>query len=265
MKRLLILTTTAVALILGSMAIQPTLAQPPGGFGCGGGFGRMMGRMSEPTMSNVQTLLRRTDVQKELSLSAKQREQLTEQEEKSREEMRERMMSGFDRSTFSNFRDLSQSEREEKMQEVQTKMQTTMTKFNGEQEEKIAKILSVTQMKRLKELDLQWRGPMSLGDPIVVEKMKLAPERTIKVKTLLGEYRKEQNEMRRSMFSGVVGGGQRPDPQEMQDRMEKMMDEGDKLKKTSGEKILAALSDEEKATWKTLTGKKFTFKKEEQL
>lgn len=280
-------TVSAVALCLGT--VLPSHAQGqeqgrrgggqgrgqgrggPGGFG-GGQFGRggMMGMFNDPTTSSKLMLLQRDDVRTELGISARQREQMEQEQQKAREEMR----NNPNRPDFEALRNMSPEERRAQMEKMREQMQGQMSTFATQMAAKIEAVLTPAQQKRLSELDLQWRGPLALTDSKVASQMRLSPDQQRQITNIHTEYRTGQDEVRRSIMGSFGPGGRgqgnqgnsdnggRPqfNPEEMRARMENMQKETEKVKKASSDKIVALLSAEQRQAWKSLQGKAFTFR-----
>jgi Spy/CpxP family protein refolding chaperone len=153
MKRLTVLAFLVVGLVVASSQAQPQR----GGRGGGGG----QGMMANPVM-----LLSQPSVQKELNISAEQKQQLQEAAAKLRQ------------APPPDFSNLSPSDRAEKMQEMAREGERTA-----------AKILHRDQMKRLKEISLQVRGAGAFNDPEIAKALDLTDEQKEKIKTTLSESR----------------------------------------------------------------------------
>jgi len=236
----------------------------------------------DPTQSAKLMLIQRDDVRSELVISAKQREQMDQEQQKAREEMRN------NRPDFSQFQNLSPEERRAKMEEFRNQMQTQMRTFNDQMTAKIEAVLTPAQQKRLGELDLQWRGPLALADDKVSALVRLTPDQQRQVGNILNEYRTGQQQVMQNAFQGFgrgpgagpgggqgggqgadAGGGQggqRPqfNPEEMRTRMENAQKEVEKIKKASADKVVALLAPEQKQIWKAAQGKIFIFRQVEQ-
>jgi len=166
---------------------------------------------------NPLMLLGQESVQKELKLNDEQVKKLDELRQKSREKFQE--IFGGD-----------EAERPKKMQEL-----------NEENRKAITALLSPEQSKRLKEITYQQRGGSALADPEVAKALNLSEEQQQKVKTI----NEETNAAMRELFTP----GQAPD----EDARNKMND----LRKSSGEKLLALLSADQKTKWTELQGESF--------
>jgi hypothetical protein len=204
-----------VALLLASAV--PVLAQEGQGGGRGGRGGRGGGMGGGPAQ-----LLTIEVVQKDLKLDQDQIDKV----KKVAADMGEKM-----RSEMSGLRDLSPEERREKMQEVGKKMTEDTMKA-------LADVLKPEQMDRLKQIQLQRRGPQAFTDAEVQKSLNLTDEQKEKIKTINEDLTKEMGDLR---------GGGRGNPQ----AGEKMA----AVRKEATDKIMAVLTDPQKETWKTMTGK----------
>jgi len=166
---------------------------------------------------NPLMLLGQESVQKELKLTDEQVKKADELRQKTREKFQE--IFGGD-----------EAERPKKMQEL-----------NEENRKAIAELLSPEQNTRLKQIIYQQRGGTALTDPEVAKALGLSDEQQEKIKTI----NQETGAAMRELFTP----GQAPD-----DDTRKKMDE---LRKSSGEKLLALLSPEQKTKWTALQGEPF--------
>lgn len=210
----------AVLLLVVALA-APAMAQEKkkrGGFG-GRGFG-----FSRPAM-----LLNNPDVQKDLGLTDAQKETITAFREKQTE-------------LFRGFQDMSNEERQEAFKKIQT------------DSEKLVKDLKPEQQTRLKQLQVQQAGVNLFVNPEAATRMgfseadankiKLSDEQKEKIQELGRKMDEEMRELR-----GGAGFGQRPD--------EATLKKINALTKEYRDKQLAVLTDDQKKTYKEMTGKPF--------
>jgi hypothetical protein len=159
-------------------------------------------------------------VQEELKLSDDQVKQVKEQQDKSRK-------------AFEGLRDLSREERGPKIQELMK-----------ENEKAYAKILDKKQTARLKQIGLQlslrFQGAGVLSNPDVAKKLELTDDQKKGLKTIQDDIRKEAGEI----FQGEGT------------REEKFKKVGE-LQKTATAKALKLLTDDQRKTWKEMTGAEF--------
>jgi len=166
---------------------------------------------------NPLMLLRQESVQKELKLTDDQANKVKELADKTREKFQE-IFSG------------DEADRGKKMQELAE-----------ENRKAVSELLNPDQSKRLKEITLQQRGPAAFTDAEVAKALDLNEEQQTKIKSI--------NEETATAMRELFTPGQPPDD----DTRKKMAD----LRKTSGDKLLALLSAEQKTKWTTLQGEPF--------
>ncbi len=264
-KRSTFYALSALALVLGYSAPQ---AQAQNGSAI-----RNFGRMLEPGASAIRTLLKRNDVKTEIAISQRQTEQIKEIEDKAVTEGREQMRANLpDASAIAGMKDLSDEERNAKMAEMAQKMRDARSSNDAEisanVDKKAETILRKEQINRLHELDLQWRGPLALSDKKVADRFALTPEQRTKITAILAEYRKSQNDLFTSSFTALRGAAPepgappvRPDPAMIEKKLGEMQEQLDKVRAAQADKILALMTDQQKAAWNGAQGSKFTFRK----
>lgn len=161
---------------------------------------------NDPSHSAVNYLLTRTDVRSELVITTKQREALEELNKKAPQEMMEKFRNSEAiqqiQEKMREMRNLPESERQvqrEKMrQEMRQRGEQLMTEFQTYQSEldkRAEAILTPAQIKRLYELDLQYRGGLALSEPKLGQEMELNPDQSQQVNKLIEEFRLKQREI----------------------------------------------------------------------
>lgn len=123
-------------------------------------------------------------------------------------------------------------------------------KLTDEQMEKVpaavmkalGEVLSPDQLARLKQIDLQQKGPQAFKDAQVQTALKLSAEQKTNVNTILEESTKEQREI----FKEAAGGG-------FQGIQEKL----GTLRKETNEKLMNVLSADQKKSWTNMLGDEF--------
>lgn len=163
-------------------------------------------------------LLRSDVVQADLKLSDEQKESITKLQDKARE-------------ARSELQGLSGQERQTKLQELRK-----------DQDEKIGGILNDKQKARLKEIGLQQSGAFALANKEVAEALKLTDDQVNKIKELNDGFRKDAQAAFQSAANGGNPGSAR--------------DEITKVRKDTGEKIMAVLTDDQKAAFEKMKGEK---------
>lgn len=180
------------------------------------GFGRGMG------MGGGLMLLTNPDVKKELKLSDEQAKKLDEMATEAREKMQER---------FRDFQNLSDDERRERGEAMRKEAAELMAKVNKD-------ILKEDQVKRFKQIELQQRGVNAFTDAEVVKSLKLTDEQKEKIKGITEGMMSEMQELRQSAQG------------DFRAAMEKMTE----LRKQTFGKVTALLTEDQKKSWKELTG-----------
>jgi hypothetical protein len=157
---------------------------------------------------------------------------------------------------------MSAEERNAQMQAMQGKVQAAMETFQGELTDKVKKILKPEQMTRLHQLDLQKRGALSLNDPKVADELKLSPESRAAIAKIAADYQATVGKTMQEAFQGAAQNGnlQRGQGPDISNKLSPLRKALDAAKKDAEEKIVAALTPEEKATWTAAQGDPFKFR-----
>ena len=228
MKRFYVL---ALALTLGTASVQATVAQGGGGQGRpGGGFGRGMfggGGMGLLTMPEVQKELKMTPAQ-------------VEKAKTKQDELQKSSQAAIEKAGgFQALRDLSDEDRQKlfgPLQEAQKKA--------------VSELLNPDQQKRFHQLELQQGGARSLTtNKEVKEALKITDEQTEKMDAI----QMEQRQAMQAIFQSI-------DPQnataDERAAMQKKMAE---LQKSTLDKVVAVLNEDQQKKWKEMTGEPFKF------
>lgn len=163
-------------------------------------------------------LLSNKSVQSALKLDDAQTEKIAKIAEETRGKMRD---------AFQDSQNLSQDERRQKMQSINEEVQKSLTD-----------VLKPEQAKRFHQIQLQQRGADALSDPEVQAKLNLTDDQKSKLTDIREDVRKQMEGLR-----GDSGG-------DRQAAMEKFRT----IRKESQDKAFAVLTDEQRASWKELTG-----------
>jgi len=229
-----VLTVGLVAALAGSAAAQ----RQPGGQGRGG-FGGGFG--------GYGFLIRNEAVQKELTMDKDQADKAAEAVKK---------VTDKHADEFAKLRDLPREEQGTKRAELTKTVNEETLKAVGE-------VLKPEQMTRLKQIELQRAGFMAYTRPEVQTALKLTDEQKEKVKTIADEGNKQVRELF-GMGQGGGGGARPPRGQggaggagRGQGRGGPNNEKVTAVRKETTEKIVAVLTDDQKTTWKELTGKPF--------
>lgn len=149
----------------------------------------------------------------------------------------ETMMTGL-REEMTGLRDkLSDVAPEERF----ARMREMMEEANAKVRKDVAAMLDSDQMKRFEQLELQVRGLDAFADAKVQEALKVAEEQ----KTKIGALMTEMAEKRQSIMQEAQG--------DFQGAMTKFRE----LQDSTREKVMALMSDDQKAKYKELIGEPF--------
>ncbi len=211
------LSMLAMVVSVAILSANQAQAQRPGGPG-----GRGMGMMGG--MGGMGVLMSPAG-QKELSLSDEQVEKIRTLAETTRESMQEKM---------SSLQDLPQEERREKMMAAMQEVAET-------NQAKVKEILKPEQLKRHHEINLQMMGANAFSQPHVAKKLKITDEQKEKIATIESDMREEMQGLR----------------SQNQGDFQAMFQKRNEMREEAKTKVLAVLTDDQKATWKEMTGKPF--------
>lgn len=198
-----------------------------------------------PAMNYSRVLLKRADVQKELALDAQQKEVLAKLLNQSPEEITVRSMREMPPVKYQDISKLSGEEREKWESEIGRAAGAQAVKFMNEQRREVEAVLRSDQLKRLNEIDLQWRGLLALVNQNLSDKLKISPEHYKIVSEIVADF-----EVKRIDLLDDSDYANSP-----------LYRKREMLLYITEQKILAVLSDEEKANWSQAIGKPFNFEK----
>ncbi len=208
-----------------------SVAQPPGGGGPRGLGG--LGGMRMP----ASMLLMMPEVQKEIDITDAQKTQMETLRADAQKDI-QTAMSGFD---FQSLRDMSQEERDKKIAELRTKGEELGKQIDA----KVEKVLDEKQIKRLKQLQLQFEKDAAFTRPEVVAKLALTENQKTQIKKIQDDARTQ----------GRAAFNRNATPEERQAAMTKMQESRAKVLKD----VMAVLNDDQLLGWTELTGKEFKF------
>jgi Spy/CpxP family protein refolding chaperone len=223
--RLISRLATAVALLVGIVAVSAVAQPPRGGMGIMGGGGGPIGLLNSKT------------VKEEIKLTE---EQETKFKAWAKEYAVKMMEEG--KSRFESLKDTPKEEWGKKMGEM-------MAEATKKQYTEIATILKEEQVKRLKQIDVQVMGLRAFGNPEVVAALKITDEQKDKLKDATENMMKESRELRDEY--GIKGFAQRPMDESKAKEFDKKMSG---ITKETMEKIMGMMTDAQKTSWKEMTG-----------
>jgi hypothetical protein len=184
---------------------------------------RQQGGRGPGGQGGLAGLLQNESVQKELKVDKDQADKLKEAVQKVRDKHMD---------DFAKLRDLDQAERRTKGQELARTVSEETLAAAGE-------VLKPEQVKRLKQIELQQAGAQAFGRPDVQRALALTDDQKAKLKESAEETAKQLRELRQ----GGNAGGNR--------------EKAAALRKESLEKAQGVLTDDQKKTWKEMTGEPF--------
>lgn len=176
-------------------------------------------------MGGPANLLGNPSVQKELKLDETQIEKAKELATTTREKM-------------AGLRDqLTDLQGQERM----TK-QAELSKPINEEAMKTAKaFLKPEQLTRLTQIEIQQRGAVAFSDAAIAKKLGITDEQSGKIKTILASQQTGMQEIREAAGQDFAA----------------MMPKMTALRKETNTKVTALLTDDQKKTWKEMTGEPF--------
>lgn len=255
-----------------------------GGGRMGFGVGPMSGQNDHnPLVTHVYDLVQRSDVQSEINMDLRQKNALAQYQTQVptmiRQQMQQQMQSlrgafGRGQRGGQNSGDTAAppqdagADPQQMREQIQQRIQQSQAEIQAKVSQGLAEILRPEQLGRLHQLDLQWRGTLSMADPEVAKEGGVSQEHRTTVNALLTEYQSRVREARQQMFeamradrqnavansNGTAASGIRQDPFIALERKDTAA--RDEL----NEKALKVLAAEERQGWKNATGKTFVFR-----
>jgi hypothetical protein len=127
-------------------------------------------------------------------------------------------------------------------------------------ERRIREVLSPEQFARLNQIALQQRGPLALADAKVADQINMDNTKRAAIRATAAEANVKTRQAISEAFRGVRGRGQgmRQMQQDLTNRSSPLRQTMDEIRTNAEIKILALLSDEEKARWQKAQGEPFT-------
>ncbi|WP_435010041.1 hypothetical protein P12x_001261 [Tundrisphaera lichenicola] len=126
-------------------------------------------------------------------------------------------------------------------EERMKKMQELMKANNEAAHKSLSAILKPEQVARLKQIELQQQGANAITDADVAKKLGITAEQKEKAQTILADSREEMREAFQSAGD------------DRQAAMAKIQT----LRKETNSKVMALMTEDQKKTWKEMTGEPF--------
>lgn len=207
--------------VVAMSATLPAWAQPGGRGGFGSGFGG----------GGLLDLARMEAVQKDIEAIGEQIEATNK--------LAEQMRASRGEQQRPDFRNLSEAEREKMFAEMRARREKEAEVANA----KLAEIYLPHQMERLEQISLQVRGTGALSDPKVAAKLELTDVQKKRIEA-------EQAASRDAMQQAFQGARDQ-DRDQMRQRMQQ-------LRQETEAKMLAVLTNAQKAEFEKMKGQPFT-------
>ena len=251
MKCLRIFTLMMAAIVMTASAVD---AQPGGqrqgaqqGQRQGGGFGRGMTGGARPV--SITQLLQIEKVREDAEILDEQAEDIKTAVDKVRQDARSTQ------GERPNFRELSETQREEFFKKFREQQESTNKKI----QEAIEDVLLPQQVERLEEIRLQIQGVGALLTEPVQKELKITAEQ----KTKFEEVQKKTQEKGQELFSGVRELFQGGDREKAQAAMQEIREKMTAMQKETEKNILAVLTDSQKKEFEKMKGKPVEISPEE--
>ncbi len=214
------------------------------------GEGRPQIALPRMAGANLQTLvLRRPEVQKHLDLNLNQRNTLSE--------ILDPAKGGRFAIQVESGPHASDKSPEEQIREQVNTQETNRDLL-------LRNVLTESQVKRLHELTLQWRGPMAIADDRLTKSMSISKEARAAAAKATAAYEEVKSAVMQRLAKvneespGAIS--VRLDLSELDNPLSPNYKELDAARDRAEAKILAALSSLEKAAWRAAKGEPFTFR-----
>jgi Spy/CpxP family protein refolding chaperone len=235
-----------------------------------------MGFGGQEGVGGTLRLLTNAAVQKDLELTQDQIDKIKKIDESYQEDVEE----GRGNFDFQGLQDLSEEERGKKMAELREKMTAQTKKLNEKYQPKLEKAVDKAHLDRIKQIQRQQAGIMALRSKDVIEALALSEDQQKQVDSV---FTASQEEMQK-LFprggpggpggrggagaaggAGGAGGGaggaggeaNEADETARRERFQKMQEQMQKLNEDRDTKLMAVLTDEQKAKFEELKGKPF--------
>jgi|SRR5579871_3383038 len=202
---------------------------------------------------NLLPLLKRPDVQNQIVLSLKQKNDLDD------------LLNNPEAGSLRVRLEASPDQDEEsRRKQIQDQIDAQQGSVMG----KIRSVLKPDQLDRLNQLQLQWIGPLILGDSKVAERLKIGSAHRAEIGRIAGEYQAVKGQVMMDLAQKdeqtSPDGNQLVRVRVHTEELEKPLSPAYKrlsaAKSAAETQILALLSDAEKAAWKAAQGAPFRFR-----
>lgn len=214
-----------LAIATAAILAAPAMAQRPGGPGQGGP-GRLGGQFG--MQGGLVQTLNMPPVVEELKLSEEQVAEARTMAEQVRSDLMSRMQESREQ-----FADLSPEERRERMESILREMDEST-------QEKLKELLEADQMSRLLQIQVQQLGLRAFANPRIQSALKLDDEQ----KATITKLEEDVREKSQAFMANAR------DAENRGEAFRELME----LRRSSLEEVMSVLTDEQKTSWKELTG-----------
>jgi hypothetical protein len=253
-----------------------------------GAFGRgPMGGASDrnPATTHVYELIQRPDVQNEIGMDLRQKNALTQYQGQVpgmiRQQMQQQMQNfgrgaggrrgqqpgGGDPGAGAVGAGAAQQDPQAQREQMQQQFQQMQSELQTKIGQGLTEILKPEQITRLHQLDLQWRGVLSISDSTVAQEVQATPEQRTAIGGFLQEYQGRTQEARRQLMEtmraerqAAAAGNNQPSGGIRQDPMVQLERAETAARKEIEEKALKTLTGETRERWTRAQGRVFTFR-----
>jgi beta-lactamase regulating signal transducer with metallopeptidase domain len=210
-----------------------------------------------PARGDILDLARRSDVQAHLQLNAPQRNAFAELQSR---------LEGFGLEERSLGEEgLSEQELKARLAERRARIEAA----RAEMIQQLPTILTSAQLQRLRELFVQWRGPLGLADPQTADAVGLSPAHRAHIAQILASLNVQPSEPMRVIVRREAGPEQRISAQkaleEGEGSVEKRIAEERARRDDAAARVVAVLDAGERARWNALQGAPFAFSREAEI
>ncbi len=164
-----------------------------------------VGGALEPDRPHITQMLMRGDVRGELNLDKLQRETLDMQKGTAGDALRRQARQDAKRiqDLQSEGENLSPGERPARAREVREAIQQDHLVFESEADKRTLTALTPAQIKRVVELDLQWRGPFALSTPNLADTLQLSDTQRAAIEAEAKAFMDAQNDALRAAAASL--------------------------------------------------------------
>jgi hypothetical protein len=210
-----------------------------------------------PARGDILDLARRSDVQAHLQLNAQQRNAFVEMQSR---------LEGFGLEERSLGEEgLSEQELKARLEERRAHIEAA----RAEMIQQLPTILTPAQLQRLRELFMQWRGPLGLADPEMANAVGLSPAHRAQIAQIMTSLNVQPSEPMRVIVRREAGPEQRISGQkaleEGEGSVEKRIAEERARRSDAAARVAAVLDAGERARWNALQGAPFAFSREAEI